>query len=94
MDDESLDETTINRFTNDPNSQNDFNRLENSDFFYQLNACCSPNEKRYLHDVLFADLKDAEIAELDKNVSQFFDDHHDPATIEQIFGSSLSQLRR
>lgn len=33
------------------------------------------------------------IAELDKNVSQFFD-HHDPATIEQIFGSSLSQLRR
>lgn len=62
MDDESLDETTINRFTNDPNSQNDFNRLENSDFFSQLNACCSPNEKRYLHDVLFADLKDAEIA--------------------------------
>ena len=34
------------------------------------------------------------IAELDKNVSQFFDDHHDPATIEQIFGSSLSQLIR
>lgn len=34
------------------------------------------------------------IAELDKNVSQFFDDHHDPATIEQIFGSSLSRLRR
>ena len=32
------------------------------------------------------------IAELDKNVSQFFD-HHDPATIEQIFGSSLSQLK-
>lgn len=62
MDDESLDETTINRFTNDPNSQNDFNRLENSDFFYQLNAHRSPNEKRYLHDVLFADLKDAEIA--------------------------------
>ncbi|WP_297817911.1 aldo/keto reductase [uncultured Lactobacillus sp.] len=33
------------------------------------------------------------IAELDKNVSQFFD-HHDPTTIEQIFGSSLKQLRR
>lgn len=33
------------------------------------------------------------IAALDKNVSQFFD-HHDPATIKQIFGSSLNQLRR
>lgn len=33
------------------------------------------------------------IAALDKNVSQFFD-HHDPTTIEQIFGSSLNQLRR
>ena len=33
-----------------------------------------------------------QIAGLDKNVSQFFD-HHDPATIEQIFGSSLKQLR-
>lgn len=33
------------------------------------------------------------IAGLDKNVSQFFD-HHDPTTIEQIFGSSLKQLRR
>lgn len=32
------------------------------------------------------------IADLDKNVSQFFD-HHDPDTIEQIFGSSLNQLR-
>jgi 2,5-diketo-D-gluconate reductase A len=34
-----------------------------------------------------------QIASLDKNVSQFFD-HHDPVTIEQIFGSSLRQLRR
>lgn len=33
-----------------------------------------------------------QIAGLDKNVSQFFD-HHDPQTIEQIFGSSLKQLR-
>lgn len=32
------------------------------------------------------------IAGLDKNVSQFFD-HHDPQTIEQIFGPSLNQLR-
>lgn len=31
------------------------------------------------------------IASLDKNESQFFD-HRDPATIEQIFGSSLNQL--
>lgn len=34
-----------------------------------------------------------QIASLDKNVSQFFD-HHDPVTIEQIFGSSLRQLRK
>lgn len=33
-----------------------------------------------------------EIAGLDQNVSQFFD-HHDPQTIEQIFGSSLAQLK-
>ena len=33
------------------------------------------------------------IAALDKNESQFFD-HRDPITIEQIFGSSLSRLRR
>lgn len=32
------------------------------------------------------------IASLDKNQSQFFD-HHDPMTIEQIFGSSLAQLK-
>lgn len=32
------------------------------------------------------------IVELDKNQSQFFD-HHDPMTIEQIFGSSLAQLK-
>ncbi|MCH3904278.1 MAG: aldo/keto reductase [Lactobacillus sp.] len=32
------------------------------------------------------------IAALDKNKSQFFD-HHDPMTIEQIFGSSLAQLK-
>ena len=32
------------------------------------------------------------IAELDKNQSQFFD-HHDPETIKQIFGSSLTQLK-
>lgn len=32
------------------------------------------------------------IAALDKNQSQFFD-HHDPMTIEQIFGSSLAQLK-
>lgn len=46
-------------------------------------------------DVFDFELTDDEmkqIAGLDKNVSQFFD-HHDPATIEQIFGSSLKQLR-
>ncbi|MBM6772467.1 aldo/keto reductase [Ligilactobacillus agilis] len=32
------------------------------------------------------------IAKLDRNESQFFD-HRDPATIEQIFGSSLAQLK-
>lgn len=32
------------------------------------------------------------ISTLDKNQSQFFD-HHDPSTIEQIFGSSLRELR-
>ena len=32
------------------------------------------------------------ISELDTNTSQFFD-HHDPMVIEQIFGSSLRQLR-
>lgn len=32
------------------------------------------------------------ISALDKNQSQFFD-HHDPMTIEQIFGSSLAQLK-
>ncbi|BDR59655.1 aldo/keto reductase [Xylocopilactobacillus apicola] len=40
-------------------------------------------------------LNDAEmsvIAGLDRNESQFFD-HRDPATIEQIFGSSLKQIR-
>lgn len=34
----------------------------------------------------------SKIAALDKNQSQFFD-HHDPMTIEQIFGSSLAQLK-
>ncbi|HFD1635908.1 TPA: aldo/keto reductase [Enterococcus faecium] len=33
------------------------------------------------------------ISTLDKNTSQFFD-HHDPTTIEQIFGSSLRELRK
>jgi diketogulonate reductase-like aldo/keto reductase len=33
-----------------------------------------------------------QISALDKNKSQFFD-HHDPMTIEQIFGSSLAQLK-
>ena len=32
------------------------------------------------------------LSELDTNTSQFFD-HHDPMVIEQIFGSSLRQLR-
>lgn len=32
------------------------------------------------------------ISKLDRNESQFFD-HRDPATIEQIFGSSLAQLK-
>ncbi|MBO1139643.1 aldo/keto reductase [Enterococcus avium] len=32
------------------------------------------------------------IGSLDKNASQFFD-HHDPDTIEQIFGASLKKLR-
>ena len=34
----------------------------------------------------------AAIAQLDQGHSQFFD-HHDPATIEQIFGPSLKELR-
>ena len=62
MNDESLDETTRNRFNSDPSSQVGFAHLENSDFFIQLAACCSPNEKRYLKAVLLLDLKDAEIA--------------------------------
>ena len=32
------------------------------------------------------------MASLDKNESQFFD-HRDPVTIEQIFGSSLQQVK-
>ena len=32
------------------------------------------------------------MATLDKKESQFFD-HRDPVTIEQIFGSSLKQLK-
>ena len=35
----------------------------------------------------------ATLAGLDRGESQFFD-HRDPATIEQIFGSSLKQLRK
>ncbi|MCT7751066.1 MAG: aldo/keto reductase, partial [Lactobacillus gasseri] len=34
----------------------------------------------------------AKIGELDKGESQFFD-HRDPATIDDIFGESLKQLR-
>ncbi|PMD72471.1 2,5-diketo-D-gluconic acid reductase [Companilactobacillus nuruki] len=47
-------------------------------------------------DVFDFELSDSEmksIASLDRNESQFFD-HRDPVTIEQIFGSSLEQLRK
>ncbi|MET7026311.1 aldo/keto reductase [Ligilactobacillus salivarius] len=47
-------------------------------------------------DVFNFELSDEDmqtIAKLDKNESQFFD-HRDPETIEQIFGSSLSQLKQ
>lgn len=47
-------------------------------------------------DVFDFELSDAEmniIAELDRHESQFFD-HRDPITIEQIFGSSLKQLKK
>lgn len=63
INDESLDEHTLNHFTADPNSQHSFVHRENNDFFTQLKAHCSPNEKRYLHAVLLLDLKDSEIAE-------------------------------
>lgn len=63
INDESLDENTHNHFTVDRNSQHGFVRRENSDFFVQLEAHCSPTEKRYLHAVLLFDLKDSEIAE-------------------------------
>lgn len=46
-------------------------------------------------DVFDFELSDEDmqiIAKLDKNESQFFD-HRDPETIEQIFGSSLAQLK-
>ncbi|OQR10963.1 aldo/keto reductase [Ligilactobacillus salivarius] len=47
-------------------------------------------------DVFDFELSDEDmqtIAKLDKNESQFFD-HRDPETIEQIFGSSLAQLKQ
>ncbi|WP_267202515.1 aldo/keto reductase [Limosilactobacillus kribbianus] len=46
-------------------------------------------------DVFDFELSDDDMktmAGLDKNVSQFFD-HHDPVTIERIFGSSLKQVQ-
>lgn len=62
VDDDGLDETTRERFSCDPNSQQGFNQLENGDFFSQLAARCSLNERCYLHAALLLDLKDAEIA--------------------------------
>lgn len=47
-------------------------------------------------DVFDFELSDEDmqtIAKLDKDESQFFD-HRDPETIEQIFGSSLAQLKQ
>ncbi|WP_340851022.1 aldo/keto reductase [Ligilactobacillus salivarius] len=47
-------------------------------------------------DVFDFELSDEDmqtISKLDKNESQFFD-HRDPETIEQIFGSSLAQLKQ
>lgn len=62
IDDASLDESTLNRFTRDPKSCDDFTNLENSAFFAQLNARCTSNERRYLHAALLLELKDTEIA--------------------------------
>lgn len=62
LDDESLDEGTHDHLTFDPTSQHGFAHRENNDFFTQLAARCSPNEKRYLDAVLLLDLKDSEIA--------------------------------
>jgi len=44
-------------------------------------------------DFTLSDRDMATMATLDKGESQFFD-HRDPATIEQIFGSSLAQLNQ
>ena len=43
-------------------------------------------------DFTLTDAEMTEIKSLDTGVSQFFD-HRDPVTIEQIFGTSLKQLR-
>lgn len=45
-----------------------------------------------IFDFKLSDNEMNQIATLDKNQSQFFD-HHDPLTIEQIFGSSLAELK-
>lgn len=63
LNDDALDETTISRLSCDPHSQDRFAQLENGNFFRQLEEICSTNERRYLHAVLFADLKDSEIAQ-------------------------------
>ncbi len=43
-------------------------------------------------DFTLTDAEMTEIKSLDTGVSQLFD-HRDPVTIEQIFGTSLKQLR-
>ena len=43
-------------------------------------------------DFTLTDAEMTEIKSLDTGVSQFFD-HRDPVQIEQIFGTSLKQLR-
>lgn len=54
------------------------------------------NRMKENFDVFDFELSDEDmqtIAKLDKDESQFFD-HRDPETIEQIFGSSLAQLKQ
>lgn len=43
-------------------------------------------------DFELSDSEMSQITALDRHESQFFD-HRDPVTIEQIFGTSLAQLK-
>lgn len=63
MNDDNLDESTINHFCFDHRSNAPFARLENADFFTQLERRCSPKEKLYLRARLLSDLTDSEIAQ-------------------------------